>query len=68
MVNTHKICSSCGPVETRYSNCPRCWGPVQTRRPQQHQAPTIQIVVQGEPLMNDQLFAPVRMVPQSAKQ
>ncbi len=23
-----KICPSCGPVVTRYSNCARCWGPV----------------------------------------
>ena len=28
MVNTKKMCDSCGPVETRYDNCPRCWGPV----------------------------------------
>ena len=32
MVNTHKLCPQCGPVETRYSNCPRCWGPVSLRR------------------------------------
>lgn len=31
MVNTKKVCDSCGPVETRYDNCPRCWGPVRKR-------------------------------------
>ncbi len=31
--NTRKICIACGPVETRYQNCPRCWGPVQNRPP-----------------------------------
>jgi hypothetical protein len=27
-----KHCPSCGPVETRYFNCPRCWGPIYNRR------------------------------------
>lgn len=31
MVVTKKTCPECGPVETRYSNCPRCWGPVSRR-------------------------------------
>ena len=29
---TKKMCPACGPVETRYSNCPRCWGPVTKRQ------------------------------------
>lgn len=28
-----KVCSSCGPVSTKFSNCPRCWGPVRLRQP-----------------------------------
>jgi hypothetical protein len=27
-----KQCPSCGPVVTKYSNCPRCWGPVSKRQ------------------------------------
>ncbi len=29
---TKKTCDQCGPVETKYENCPRCWGPVRRRR------------------------------------
>ncbi len=27
-----KQCPSCGPIVTKYSNCPRCWGPVSKRQ------------------------------------
>lgn len=27
-----KHCPSCGPIVTKYSNCPRCWGPVSKRQ------------------------------------
>ena len=30
--NLDKVCPACGPVVTRYSNCPRCWGPVHLRK------------------------------------
>lgn len=27
-----KVCPACGPVVTRYSNCPRCWGPINKQK------------------------------------
>lgn len=28
MLSMNKVCAKCGPVNTIYANCPRCWGPV----------------------------------------
>ncbi len=74
MVNTRKMCSSCGPVETRYSNCPRCWGPVRDRRapgePPAVPGPTLLTVDPQqravlERQMLDLMFPPDLRVPQS---